>query len=744
MKHNLTVIILLLFINASYSQNQPIKGYVSDNFKTSLQNAYIHNINNEHHTHSLDNGFFSLPENDLKDTLEIKLLGYKTKKIVLKEKDFSSPINITLTEEVFQLDELVLKQEVDPINLLAKFDLATNPVNSSQDLLQKVPGLFIGQHAGGGKAEQIFLRGFDVDHGTDVAISVDGMPVNMVSHAHGQGYADMHFIIPETIEKIDFGKGPHYANQGDFNTAGYVSFETKEKFDTNRIQLELGDFNTYRTLGLFNLIDDSSRNNASLALEYIESDGPFESSQNFDRINLSSKYTSVLPNDSKLSLGVSHFTSRWDASGQIPERAVESGLISRFGAIDDTEGGNTSRTNVNAIHQKFLSENSVLKTNAYYSHYDFELYSNFTFFLNDPVNGDQIRQREDRDIFGFQSVFTQKTSLGTTPFDLNAGIGLRNDRVTGNELSRTANRAETLESISLGNVNETNAYGFVDATFSFNKLKITPSLRLDYFKNLYVDELQENYDSQSVSKAIASPKLKLSYTLNNNISAFIKSGIGFHSNDTRVVVAEDGDDILPRAYGLDAGIYWKPFSKFFFNATAWYLGLEQEFVYVGDEGVVEPSGKSRRLGIDLSNRYQINNWLFFDTDFTYTYARSIDEPDGEDYIPLAPEYTAAGGLSINKLKNFSGGIRYRYLGDRAANEDYSITAKGYTVVDANVNYTLKNLTFGISVDNLFDTEWNEAQFATESRLFNETESVEEIHFTPGVPFFLKGSISVSF
>ncbi len=213
--------------------------------------------------------------------------------------------------------------------------MQTSPVRSSQEILRKVPGLFIGQHAGGGKAEHIFLRGFDIDHGTDVAISVDGMPVNMVSHAHGQGYADLHFLIPETISKIDFGKGPYYSDIGNFGTAGYVQFKTKDVLESSQLSLEYGAFNTTRTMAMLNVLD-TENHSAYLAADYTVSDGPFESSQNFSRNNFFAKYAGNISDKEKLNAIASHFNSTWDASGQIPVRAVKSGLITRFGAIDDT------------------------------------------------------------------------------------------------------------------------------------------------------------------------------------------------------------------------------------------------------------------------------------------------------------------------------------------------------------------------------------------------------------------------
>ncbi|WP_025667078.1 TonB-dependent receptor [Aquimarina megaterium] len=741
MKYCIYILMIFCF---GYVQSQTIKGKIQDTFTNPLDGAYVLNTTSENHTHTLENGKFVLDNVSVGDTLTIRLLGFETQQLVVRREDFNKEQSIILKDKIFQLDELIIKQEINPLQLITKLDMRTNPVNSSQEVLRKVPGLFIGQHAGGGKAEQIFLRGFDVDHGTDIAISVDGMPANMVSHAHGQGYADLHFVIPETIDKVDLGKGAYYADQGNFNTAGYVSFYTKERFRKNQIKIEAGDFNTLRTVGLFNLFEASAKEDMILALEYLESDGPFESGQNFNRINLATKYTTQLSDNNKISVSGSHFTSRWDASGQIPTRAVEQGLITRFGAIDDTEGGTTSRTNFNVNYNKFISDNTTFKTNAYYAHYDFELYSNFTFFLNAPVNGDQIKQKEDRNIFGFNSKLKSFFSWNDINVDVNAGIGVRNDAIADNELSRTRNRAQTLQNVSLGNVNETNAYGFVETTFDFGKLKITPALRLDYFKYIYEDALLSNYETQSNTKSILTPKLQFSYDPTDNLNVFLKSGIGFHGNDTRVVVAQQGEEILPKAYSMDVGLNWKPFSRLFFNTAFWYLKLDQEFVYVGDEGVVEPSGKTRRLGLDLSARYQIKDWLYFDTDITYTKSRSLDAPMGEDHIPLAPKFTAAGGITFDKIHNFSGGFRYRYLGDRAANENNSIVAKGYTIVDANVNYTWNNFNIGVTVENLFNSEWNETQFATESRLFNESESIEEIHFTPGTPFFAKVGVTYSF
>jgi hypothetical protein len=727
-------ILFLLVTLSSYSQMQ--KGAVIDVTGNPIENAYVLNSNSQSHAHTDEFGNFSIDKTNISDILIVAALGYKKLAYTIT----TLPISIVLANDIYLLDQVVIQSKLNAMSAISKIDLQTNPVNSSQEILRKVPGLFIGQHAGGGKAEQLFLRGFDIDHGTDIAIAVDGMPVNMVSHAHGQGYADLHFVIPETIEKIDFGKGTYFANKGDFATAGYVAFQTKEKVDISNISFEVGQFNTLRTIGIFNLLDKQKNHNAYLATEYILTDGPFNSPQNFKRLNIFGKYTSLFADNSKLAFTASRFTSKWDASGQIPQRLVDNGAISRFGAIDDTEGGITSRTNLNASLIKPLDENTYLKANIFYSKYKFELYSNFTFFLEDPINGDQIKQKEDRDIYGLNTEIQKKCS--NSSYEI--GFGFRTDATQDTELSHTLGRYQTLQSLKLGDIDQTNIFSYINTTFDFGKLKVNPALRLDYFKFDYKDKLAANYKTQTEDKLKFSPKLNFILTQNNNLQFFLKSGLGFHSNDTRVVVAQTGKQILPTAFGTDLGTIFKATPKLIVNTGLWLLNLQQEFVYVGDAGIVEPSGKSRRLGMDLGLRYQLNNFLFLDADANYTYARSTSEHKEQDYIPLAPDFTSTGGLSVKDYKGFSGGFHYRYLKNRPANEDNSIVAKGYMVSDLNINYKMKHFTLGLAAENIFNANWNETQFATESRLQNELESVEEIHFTPGTPFYLKGKITYNF
>lgn len=734
------VLLFFLLLAFGMSYGQSVKGEVKDNYNNPLVDVNIVNISNDKHTHTDEKGLFAFKGVGIGDTLQFSYVGYQIQKVKVDALD--AELKIVLVPETISLEEIVISPDLDALNIVTKIDIKTNPVSSSQEILRKVPGLFIGQHAGGGKAEQIFLRGFDIDHGTDVRISVDGMPVNMVSHAHGQGYADLHFLIPETIEKIDFGKGTYNVKQGNFSTAGYVGFKTKNRFENNLVKLEAGQFNTKRMLTAFNLVD-KQHHHAYIASEYLLTDGPFKSPQNFDRINLLGKYAGKVSANNEIELSVSHFASKWDASGQIPQRAIDSKKIGWFGAIDDTEGGFTSRQNIILSHKNSLSQNSFLTNRAYFSDYNFELYSNFTFFLNDSINGDQIKQKEHRNIYGLSSEYNYHFS-GQLDGELQVGVSVRNDQTEDTELSHTLNRKTTLKQIQSGDIHETNFGSYANAVFNFGKWTINPAVRLDYFNFKYYNNLEKSYKTKANNKSILSPKLNILYSVSDNMQWYIKAGKGFHSNDTRVVLEQKQEKILPSAYGADVGFIWKPNPKMIINSAYWYLFLEQEFVYVGDEGVVEASGKTARQGVDVGIRYQPVSWLFLNFDANYAHARSVEEAKGEDFIPLAPDFTWKGGINVLHPAGFFGGVNARHVNNRPANEDNSITAVGYTVVDLNVGYEWKVATFGVQIQNLLDTKWKETQFATTSRLQSEPKSVEEIHFTPGTPFMIKGSISFRF
>jgi outer membrane cobalamin receptor len=746
----LNLLIAFLFTSPILAQTGTIRGTIADaETKSPLQGATI-NINNDLADNADQFGVFVINNiNPGRYELVASHIGYSTQIIPVEVKgNLVSQVSFNMRKSALKLEEVkIFGKKNSALNTLGAVDIMLRPVNTSQDVLRIVPGLFIAQHAGGGKAEQIFLRGYDIDHGTDISISVDGIPVNMVSHAHGQGYADLHFLIPETIEKVNFDKGPYFVSKGNLATAGFVDFNTKEFLTDNNVKLEVAQYNTQRAVGLFKLLNkeaDNKRQQLYLASEYSRSDGFVERPQNFHRLNAFLKYNAWYGNQAQLTITASHFDSKWNASGQIPTRAVESGMITRFGSIDNSEGGNTNRSNLNIRFAKQLKNNWELNKQAYFSRYHFNLYSNFTFFLDDPINGDGINQRETRNIYGYNTSVAKTWMAGAAKARSEFGAGFRYDNVNDIELAKQVKRNYIL-SIQKGDVKELNGNVYWNQSFDLSrKVNINGGLRFDFFRFAYRDLLAGETDFKHQSKSILSPKLNFVYTVSSKTKIYLNNGMGFHSNDTRVILDNQADKILPRVYGTDLGIIAKPIKNLVLKTALWHLFSEQEFVYVGDAGIIEPSGKTRRIGIDLSTRYQFASWLFGDLDLNFTKARATEEAKGEDYVPLAPSFTSIGGLTAKMKNGFSGSVRYRFIGDRPADETNTIKAKGYFITDLTLSYQIKKLEFSLSAENIFEREWNEAQFNTESRLQFEPNSVSEIHFTPGTPRFIKGTVAFRF
>lgn len=737
------IIILVCFISISSAAQNIIRGKVIDAVsRQPLEAASITIGGNSKEKEVTDeHGNFLLKTVQQHSVISVSHVGYKTG---IGTADNKNTLIVELQPDIIKLEDVKLQSAGNAkFSSLAKIDLALNPIKNTQELLRIVPGLFIAQHAGGGKAEQIFLRGFDCDHGTDVQVSVDGMPVNMVSHAHGQGYADAHFIIPETINNIDFGAGSYYTQKGNLNTAGYVAFSTFKNISKSTVQFEAARFNSYRTLAMIDLLKkNKDKQSAYVAAEFYYTDGPTENKQNFNRFNLFGKYNAALGDKTNLTFSASAFKSKWDASGQIPDRAVQSGLITRFGSLDPTEGGNTERYNANAVVTHQFNNGTSWQNQVFFNRYKFKLYSNFTFFLNDAVNGDGIVQAEDRNIFGFASTLKAKYFFNKWTLTSTDGIGLRYDATSNSQLANQVKR-QFLNNIMLGDVKELNAYAFTQQQATFGNWVIDAGIRFDYFHFNYLDKLNAA-QMPAQGKAIVSPKLNVQYNICKAVQLYAKAGKGFHSNDTRVVIANEGKEILPAAYGTDFGVILKPTKNLLLNVAVWNLYLNQEFVYVGDAGIVEPSGKTKREGIDIVARYQFTNNLFANANINFTKPRARGKAKGQDYIPLAPTATSIGGIFYKKQTGFNGGINYRYIKSRPANEDYSVVAKGYFLMDASVNYTKPKYEIGFAVENIFNIDWNEAQFATESRLANEPNAVTELNYTPGTPIFAKLKLAVFF
>ena len=644
-----------------------------------------------------------------------------------------SPAPLTLSPQLIRAERTFSTSS----RSIRELDVRLRPRESSQELLRLVPGLVIAQHAGGGKAEQIFLRGFDADHGTDVAISVDGTPVNMVTHAHGQGYADLHFLMPEVVERVDVRKGPFDARDGDFSTAGAVAFTTKDRIDQPLLAVRGGSFGTGHLLAMLPLGQRDAEAGGYVAGSVHRADGPFDAPQDYERVNGFAKWVVPVTGGAELVATASAFASEWDASGQVPDRAVRSGLIARFGAIDPTEGGSTERYDASVALRSRTGDDAQWETRAYLTRYRFRLFSNFTFFLGDSVNGDGIEQVDDRVSGGLTSHYA-RTFVGGMLSAWRVGAGVRRD---DGDIALTRQRQRTpFASLVAARIGQSHLYAWTSADAQLTEaLRLSIGLRGDAFRFAVTDRLVSD-DSQGDARwlSIVSPKASIAYDLTDRTILFASAGTGFHSNDARDVVgASPAARVLPRALGTELGLR-RVWSGGTVALSLWHLDLESELVYVGDEGVTEPNGRTRRLGVDIEARGRLRTWLWGDADVNLARARLRDEPSGADRIPLAPSVTWTAGLTVRDIDSgffrpLEGGVRVRHIAARPATEDNSVRALGSTLAEAFASWSFDRVRIHGSIDNLFDVRWNEAQFATTSRLSGEADPVTELHYTPGAP-----------
>lgn len=722
-------------------------------------------------------------------TLVFSHLGYKTEKLRVKIiANKTTHLLVRMQPAAFDIADLTITARrpfsIASSEAIRSIDLELRPVKSSQDLLKLVPGLIIAQHAGGGKAEQIFLRGFDCDHGTDVNISVDGIPVNMVSHAHGQGYADLHFLIPELIGELSIYKGPYFARFGDFATAGAIAFTTKDVLKSNSFHLEIGQFNTLKTTLLVQTGKGNARQNGILAAQYYTTDGPFENPQDLKRLNVFGKYFINITQQSRLTFTANAFNSAWNASGQVPDRVVKAGIIDRFGALDPMEGGATSRKDMSLVYQQ-KQDNHSFHVQAYLTNYTFKLFSNFTYYLQDTINGDMIEQNENRWLSGMNAQYQISHKTKSILFINTFGAGFRNDAIQS-ALWHSPNRIR-MNTFSNADINQTNLFIWAQSKIIFNQhWRIELGLRGDYITYDVDDHLGNANDTLSnglphasgyAQQAMLNPKFNVVYSPSAKVDIYLNAGTGFHSNDARNVIftqkAKEIEQVklregytekeisewlikhnfdpqqqftgtMPRAYGAETGFRTELFKRLNLGLAIWYMYLDKEFIYVGDGGYSELNNPTQRLGLDFEGRLKITRWLWTDADVTLSQGRINGLPKGSNYIPLAPNFTLTGGITMANYRGFDVSLRTIHIGSRPANEDNTVTALGYTLVNLGTAYHWRKYTFTVTIENLFNTEWNEAQFDTESRMKWEKEPVDELHFTPGNPFNIKVGASVRF
>lgn len=623
-------------------------------------------------------------------------------------------------------------------------DLKLRVMTDPSDVIKVTPGLFTGQHAGGGKANQFFIRGFDADHGTDISLWFDGMPINNVSHGHGQGYSDLHFIIPELVDKVEVFKGPYNVEYGNLATAAAVRMNTRQNPQENQVYVSAGMHQTYRVLDIMTLNTPSK---PVLAAEVYRSDAPFDNPEDMERYNLYLKTPLVYEGPSRLSMTMMAYQSGWHGSGQVPLRAVESDLISKWGSIDPTEGGNSQRQSLSLDYASTPSREEQWKASAYLINYRLSMFSNFTFFAEDSVNGDQINQRDDRLVGGFNGTYQRKHSFLGMGLTSLFGVSARNDLIRNN-LDHSAARRIFSRQVD-ADVREMNLGAFYQEGFSpHDWLYFEIGVRGDHFGFDVVDNLHPTGDSSltgSKDAGIISPKVNVVITPHPGFDIFLNYGEGFHSNDARGVVSPvDPARTITKARGYETGARTRLWDRLDLAASLWLLDMDGELVWSGDGGTTEEKGPTRRLGVDFETRFEILDWLWADMDLTRSRATYTKNAGNGNAVALAPRLTVAGGISAQHSSGLFGSLRAQHLDDRPADEAGTFTAKGFTEFDLAAGIRHENVELQISVVNLFDTDWRSAQFENDSRMQGEPATVTDMHIVPGSPITLTGGVKVFF
>jgi outer membrane receptor protein involved in Fe transport len=631
-------------------------------------------------------------------------------------------------------------------------EIAARPVARIGEALEAAPGLIVTQHSGEGKANQYFLRGFNLDHGTDLAISVDGMPVNMPTHAHGQGYADTNFLIPETLGGLLVRKGPYYADDGDFATAGSLRLSLLNRIDRPFLQATGGSFGYWRGLAAGSV--DLGPGTLLAAGEVATYDGPWQRPDALRRLNGLLRYSQGTAEDG-LSVTAMGYSSRWHATDQVPARAVSAGLIPRFGTLDPSDGGRAERYSLSARWARTTSFGTT-SVSAHAIRSTLDLFNNFTYFLDDPVNGDQFHQQDRRWILGGEAVQALPWRLLDGEAMTRLGLQARDDDIRL-ALRRTAART-ALSTVRADRVEEHQLGLFTDTSWRpVPWLRLTAGARADWVGGRVRSDAAQN--SGDAGEWIASPKGGLALGPWWWTELFLNAATGFHSNDLRgATIRLDPTDrltplsrvpLLVRARGAEIGLLTRPAEGLESRLAAFLLELGSEILFLGDAGTTEPSRASRRVGVEWINRWQATPRLGFDLDIAATRARfgaaSLGAEPAGRYIPGAPNLVMAAGATYDEGIGWFAAARLRYFGARPLVEDNSQRSRATALVNARLGYRFGNgLRMQLDAFNLFDSKASQIDYFYASRLPGEpAEGVGDRHYHPAEPLALRFSLAAS-
>ena len=664
------------------------------------------------------------------------------------------------------MEEIVISGRAEPLlgtagsasqGRIGQVDLATRPILRSGELMEVVPGAAVTQHSGTGKANQYYLRGFNLDHGTDFAGFLDNVPLNQPTHGHGQGYLDLNPIIPELVEAIEFGKGPYYTEVGDFSSAGYARYTLARHLHQTMVKVTGGENDFARAV----VASSTELGHGDLlgAVEAQFGNGPWVMDEDAHRLNGLLRYSGS-HGAADWSVSVLGYDAEWDSTDQVPLRAVQQGLISRLGNIDPTLGGSSQRYSANA-ELAIEAGRGHYHANAYVVYSDFELFSNFTYFLDNPMLGDQITQLDRRWTTGLNTSYEYDHALFARPSVTTVGVQVRHDHTLDLALLNSVNTVPS-RAVREDDTEQT-AIGFhvSNETRLTDWLRARVGLRADHHRFDVASAVAGN--SGDENDTVWSPKAALILGPWRDTEFYLNYGQSFHSNDARGTVSRidpaSGAPAMPvdplvKSWGTEAGVRTAVVGGLVSTFSLWYLELDSELLFVGDAGTTEPQGGSHRYGIEWSNFYRVTDWLTFDLDVALTQSRFDDGPN--DDIPNSVGRVITSGATVDLPNGLFGAVRLRHFGDSPLTEDGSVYADASTVVNLRAGYRWHDsLEFAIDVFNLFDSEDPDVSYffasclrsdpaAVCGRNLAERPGVEDVHLHPVEPRQVRATVKWAF
>jgi TonB-dependent Receptor Plug Domain len=642
-------------------------------------------------------------------------------------------------------------------------DLTLRPIGRVGELLEAVPGVIATQHSGSGKANQLFLRGFNLDHGTDFATFFDGVPVNFRSHGHGQGYTDLNFVIPELVEEIDYRKGPYRADVGDFGSAGASFLKTYDRLPDSIALVTYGQYDFVRGLAASSF--EVGEGDAILAIEGRTNADPYHLDANLLHLNGFTKWTGEAFGGT-LRASALGYHATWNSTDQIPARAIgnpdPARDVSRLGWIDDDLGGETTR--VGATLDWRAPGDDPLSASTYFLYYDFQLFSNFTYFLDDPIDGDEFEQRDRRFSWGANVGKRWTLELAGREVAITTGLQSHLDRIPDLGLFET-NERQKVSVVRRDAVTQWSGSLFAEAHHDpLDWMTLVAGLRSD----LYAFDVDTRSGANGSAAANAGaeidglvhPKLAVIVRPHPTVELYLNGGGGFHSNDARGTTLEidpaSGDpvpsvDALARQWGSEIGARWQPDQRFHLTSVFWFLDSESELVFVGDAGTTEPKSGSQRFGVELTGFLRPLRWLALDASYSWSDARFDSLPDGRDRIPGGLEHVVSAGATVT-AGNFSSSLRLRHFAAYPLLEDNTQRAGSTTLVNWGTAHTWRRLTLDLTVVNLFDSKDADIQYFYESRLAGEIgpdpldplPPTADTHLHPVEPRQLRATVRVAF